>query len=165
MLATTFMSRPCARAKITDSPGAVPASSSPARYAWKRCGFAWKRIWFSRYFLSWLGVRSLRTLISHSCSSAAKPRPRRISVGSCAAAVAAKKTAATSERVLFTGCSSSDVKRIEFFPVYQPVAQRHERVVEGEAEQRDHHDQREHAVGPERGERVAHEIAEAVHRA
>ena len=31
MLATIFMSTPCARAKITARPGAVPASSSPAR--------------------------------------------------------------------------------------------------------------------------------------
>src|SRR5919109_3928544 len=158
MFATIFMSTPCARAKITASPGAVPPSSSPARNAWKRSGFAWKRICFSWYFLPWFGARSGRALISHTCSSAAKPRPKRISVGSCAHARPAKKTAATAQIVLFIGQIPSDVVRVELFPVYQPVAQRHERMVEHKAEERDDHHDGEHAVGSERRERVRHQI-------
>src|SRR5438067_8829787 len=164
MLATTFMSTPCARAKITARPGAVPASSSPARYAWKRSGFAWKRICFSWYFFPWLGARSGRALISHTCSSAAKPRPKRIGVGSCASAAAAHTSAAAAKSVRFIG-HSSDVIRIELFPVYQPGSQRHERPIEGEAEERDHHHQRQHAIGLERRERIGDEIAQAVDRA
>src|SRR5258708_7242113 len=162
MLATIFMSTPCARAKITARPGAVPASSSPARNAWKRSGFAWKRICFSWYFLPWFGVRSGRALISHTFSSAAKPRPKRMRGASCAAALTLMKTrkAARSFKA-----SSSDVVRFEFFPVYQPVAREQERAVERPAERRDHHHQREHAVGLERRERVDHLVAEAVGRA
>src|SRR5258706_9818200 len=158
------MSTPCACAKITARPGAVPASSSPARYAWKRSGFAWKRICFSWYFLPWFGVRSGRALISQSCSSAAKPRPRRMSVGSCATASVETKMPARIESVFFMVFPSGEI-RVELFPVYQPVPERHERMVEREAEERDHHDQREHAVGLERGERGGHEEAQAVDRA
>src|SRR3954452_20845639 len=158
------MSTPCARAKMTDSPGAVPASSSPARYAWKRCGLAWKRICFSWYFLPWFGARSGRALISHTCSSAAKPRPKRISVGSCAAASVAQQMPATRAVVLFKEFSSG-IKRVQLFPVYQPVAQRYERAVEHQAQDRDDDDQRQHAIGLERRERLADEIPEAVDRA
>src|SRR5438067_6050915 len=165
MLATTFMSTPCARAKITASPGAVPPSSSPARNAWKRSGFAWKRICFNWYFLPWFGARSGRALISHTCSSAAKPRPKRISVGSCASAAPALNKATSAQIVLVIDGLRSDVVGVELFPVYQPVSERHERTIEREAEERDHHHQREHAVGLERGERVRDEIAEPVDRA
>src|SRR6267142_6502051 len=140
---------PCERPKITASPGAVPASSSPARYAWKRSGFAWKRICFSWYFLPWFGVRSGRALISHICSSAAKPRPKRISVGSWASAAPAASNAASAQIVLVIG-APSDVVGVELFPVYQPVSEHHERAVERQAEERDHYHQREHPIGSER---------------
>src|SRR3954471_13301485 len=144
MLATIFMSMPCARAKMIARPGAVPASSSPARKAWKRSGFAWKRICFSSYFFPWFGVRSLRTLISHTCSSAAKPRPRRM-VGTCCANAPFRKTphsAATMKRIIDP--PELDVIRVELFPVYQPVSRQHEQLVQRIADQRDEHDHGEH---------------------
>src|SRR5690242_19229906 len=165
MEATIFISTPCARTKITARPGAVPASSSPARKAWKRSGLAWKRICFRVYFLPWFGVRSGRALISHTCSSAAKPRPKRMSVGSWASAAHETSTQAKAN-TFFIGCrSSSGEVRIEFFPVYQPVSQRQQRAVERKAERRDDDHQREDAIGLERRQRVADEVAEPVDRA
>src|SRR5207248_10049659 len=103
-----------------------------------RSGFAWKRICLSAYFFPWFGVRSGRALISQTCSSAAKPRPKRISVGSCASAAVVNRTATMMPSVRFMEIPL-DVERIELFPVYQPISQRHEGVIERETEERDHH--------------------------
>src|SRR5205085_11125922 len=116
---------------------------------------------FSWYFLPGLGARSGRALTSHSCSSAAKPRPSRMRVGSCATASVETRMPARMESIFFM-VFPSGVIRVQLFPVYQPVPQRHERVVEREAKERDYDHQRQHAVGLEGRERVGDEIAQAV---
>src|SRR5207245_8858264 len=105
-----------------------------------RSGLAWNRICLSWYFLPWPGARSGRALISQTCSSAAKPRPKRMSGGSAAWAAKAMNRPSSSA-VRITGAPPSHVIGVELFPVYQPVAHEHDELVERIAEERDdHHD-------------------------